>query len=190
MNMHRLFAASAVVLAVLSPAAQAAPLAADNQWNALLVDDLTASSFGLEWIDDAGAALHFNFSIAAGFVGRLTVLDTGFSGDEFRVYNGAVLLGTTSAAVDGDVTGAITFEPAEALANPNFSRGQFWLGAGVHDVTGMLSRSLAVGGVPLNATIGALRLEVSPVPEPATLATLLAGLSLLTVWLRRRGNSK
>jgi len=188
MKLHRLAAASALALALLSPTAQAATLAADNQWHAILVDDATAQSFGVEWIDDAGAALHFNFSIDAGFVGKLTVVDTGFSGDEFRVYNGAALLGSTSTAVDGDATGAITFEPVDALADNNFSRGMFWLGAGTHDVTGVLSRSLAVGGTPLNATSGALRLEVSPVPEPASLATLLAGLSLLTVWLRRRGN--
>jgi len=189
MKLQRLFAASALALALLSPTAHAAALAADNQWNAILVDDFTALSGGLEWIDDAGAALHFNFSIAPGFVGRLTVVDTGFSGDEFRVYNGAALLGSTSQAVDGDASGAITFEPADALANLNFSRGQFVLGAGVHDVSGVLSRSLAVDGAPLNATIGAVRLEVSPVPEPASLAMLLAGLSLLTVVLRR-GNSK
>ena len=39
---------------------------------------------------------------------------------------------------------------------------------------------------PLNATLGGLRLTVSPVPEPATAATLLIGLGLLLGALRRR----
>jgi hypothetical protein len=154
------------------------------------VDDVTAQSGGVEWIDDQGAPLHFEFSIAAGFLGRLTVVDAGFSGDRYTVKDSSLVLGTTGAAVDGDVFGDITFDYDEALANPDFSRRVFTLGAGAHDITGLLSQSLRFDGQPLNASIGALRLEVSAVPEPATPATLLAGLSLLTLMLRRRSHTK
>jgi hypothetical protein len=45
---------------------------------------------------------------------------------------------------------------------------------------------VAIDGFALNATVGGLRLAVSPVPEPATGASLLAGLVLLGAVLRRR----
>lgn len=190
MTFQRVAALSCAALFALQGASHAATLPPDGSWSAFLVDDLSAQSAGVEWIDDGGAPLHFSFNIAAGFVGRLTVVDTGFSGDQYQVRDGALLLGSTGAALDGDVAGDITFSPDEALANAAFSRAVFTLGAGAHDITGVLSRSLLVDGVPLNASIGALRLEVSAVPEPASLATLLAGLSLLTWVLRRRGDSK
>lgn len=189
MTMHRLFAASALVLALLSPSTQAATLAADGSWSGFSVD-ANLPLYSAAWIDDDGAALRFDFSIAAGFVGTLTVVDTGFSGDVFQVRDDANLLGSTGAAVAGDPSGVITFDPSEALADARFSRGIFTLAAGAHSITGSATQFLADANGPLNATIGAVRLEVSPVPEPASLATLLAGLSLLTVWLRRRGNSK
>lgn len=179
----------AVALLAFQGLAQSAVLAADGSWAGFVVDDVTAQSSGVEWIDDQGAALHFAFSIAPGLQGTLTVVDAGFSGDRYRVKDGAAVLGNTGAAVDGDAFGAITFSYDDALANANFSRAVFSLSAGVHDISGVLSQSLSVNGAPLNASIGGLRLTVSPVPEPATLASLLAGLSLLSLALRRHGKS-
>jgi hypothetical protein len=106
------------------------------------------------------------------------------------VTDGGLVLGSTGTAVDGDPTGAITFDLNAALANSDFSRATFTLGAGSHSITGTTTRFLSDSNGPLNATIGGVRLEVSAVPEPATLASLLAGLSLLTLVLRRRGNTK
>ncbi len=187
MALRRIATLAAIALLAFQGAAQSAVLAADSSWAGFLVDDVTAQSSGVEWIDDQGLPLHFGFSIAPGFQGTLTVVDAGFSGDRYLVRDGAVLLGATGAAVAGDAFGAITFSYDDALANADFSRAVFTLGAGVHDISGVLSQSLMVSGAPLNASIGAVRLAVSAVPEPATLATLLAGLALLGVVLRRRG---
>jgi len=177
--------AAALALAALSHA-QAATLPGDGSWAGFNVDaNLAPYSFG--WQDDDGKPLSFEVTIAAGQVGTLTVVDTGFSGDRFNVYDGAALLGSTGAAVNGDAAGDITFDPDAALANSDFSRGSFTLGAGTHFITGVLFASTAHPDYgPLNATIGSVRLSVSPVPEPATYATLLIGLGLLLGALRRR----
>ena len=177
----------AMALLAFQGLAQSAVLAADGRWAGFVVDDVTAQSSGVEWIDDQGAALHFGFSIAPGLQGTLTVVDAGFSGDRYLVKDGAAVLGSTGTAVDGDAFGAITFSYDDALANANFSRAVFSLSAGAHDISGVLSQFLSVNGAPLNTSIGGLRLTVSPVPEPATLASLLAGLSLLSLALRRHG---
>lgn len=189
MTLHRLLAAGALALAALCPTAHAVVLAADGQWAGFTVDG-NLPPYSLVWVDDNAAAVHFTFDVAVGFQARLTVVDAGFSGDRFSVSNHGVVLGSTSVPVAGDPAGAIEFDYDNALADANFSRGTFMLGAGSHDITGLLSQSLATADGPLDATIGAVRLDISPVPEPATLATLLAGLSLLTVWLRRRNPSK
>lgn len=189
MNLRRIVAAGALASVAFLGSAHADTLVADGNWVGFTVDGNQAP-YSLSWLDDNALPLHFTFTIAAGFQGRLTVVDTGFSGDRYSVTDHAGLLGQTGAGVDGDVNGAIEFSPDNALANPHFSRGVFTLGAGAHDISGVMSRSLADAYGPLNASIGAVRLEVSAVPEPATLATLLAGLSLLTVVLRRRGNPK
>jgi hypothetical protein len=181
-------AASLALLALLNTA-HADTLAADGSWAGFSVD-ANLEPYSTAWIDDNGAPLVFSFSIAAGFQGTLTVVDTGFSGEVFQVSDAGAVLGSTGAAVDGDPQGDITFDFDAAMANPDFSRASFTLGAGQHSVTGITTRFLSDSFGPLNATIGGVRLQVSAVPEPATLASLLAGLSLLTLVLRRRGSSK
>ncbi|MBT9500226.1 MAG: PEP-CTERM sorting domain-containing protein [Burkholderiaceae bacterium] len=184
MSFFRIAAAGLTLAAGLS-STQAATLPADGSWAGFTVDG-NLPPYALNWIDDEAAALSFSFTIPTGFKGTLTVVDAGFSGDEFRISDGATLLGSTSAAVNGDALGAIEFSFDAALANTHFSRGLFTLGSGAHEITGLLIKSTTLDGAELNATFGALRLEIAPVPEPATLATLLAGLALLTVVLRRR----
>lgn len=190
MKIHHLAAAGCLSLAALCAAAQAATLAADGQWAGFAVD-ANLPPYSISWIDADHAPLSLRFTIAEGFQGVLTVVDSVYSGDRFTVTDNGLVLGTTGAAVDGyDAVNPGTFNPDDALANPNFSRASFTLGAGTHTVSGWLSTSLVVDGAPTLATEGAVRLAVSAVPEPASLATLLAGLSLLTVVLRRRGNPK
>ncbi len=166
-------------------AAHAAPLAANGQW---VPFDVDAPSYGtLGWIDvvNYGAPLSFSFTVASGFVGTLTVVDAGFSGDTFIVSSGNATLGTTSAAVNSYPT-SIGLDFDAALLNPNYSRGVFVLAAGSYDVTGVLSTSALDGtGAAIDATVGGIRLTVSAVPEPATLATMLAGLGLLAFAVRR-----
>ncbi|MCE4557149.1 PEP-CTERM sorting domain-containing protein [Roseateles cellulosilyticus] len=180
--------ATTLALAALS-SAHADTLPTDGSWAGFTVD-ANLPPYGFGWVADDGTPLSFNITIDPGFVGRLTVVDTGFSGDRFHVYDGGQLIGSTGASVNGDTRGDITFDPDAALANPAFSRGSFTLGAGTHAITGALFQSaIDVDYGPLNATIGGLKLTVSPVPEPATAALLLIGLGLLLGALRRRNDN-
>lgn len=178
--------AAALALAAALPALADTPLPADGSWAGFTVD-ANLPPYGFGWVDDNGAPLSFSVSIAAGQVGTLTVVDAGFSGDRFMVYDGATLLGSTGAAVNGDTNGAITFDYDAALANPDFSRGSFTLGAGTHVISGVMFQSTTDASGPLNATIGGVKLDISAVPEPATGAMLFIGLGLLLGTLRRRG---
>jgi len=190
MSIHRLLATSALVLAAFAPPSFAAGLSADNEWVTFDIDELSALSGGLGWIDlSAGTALSFSFQIAAGYQGTLTVVDGGFAGDRFRLTDGQTVLGDTRQPA-ASYPDSIGLDFDAALADARYSSASFTLGAGSHDVSGYLLQSVLVEGAALNATVGAVRLSVSAVPEPATLASLLAGLSLLSVVLRRRGNSK
>lgn len=189
---RRVFAVGALALAACLSSAHAAGLAADGSWAEFSVDDFQSNLGGLEWIVGGGdgTALSFSFTIAAGQIGTLTVVDAGFSGDRFTVTDNGSLLGVTSVAVSGDSAGASTVDFDAALSNNDFSRAVFTLGAGSHSITGVLSTSLVGDYGPINATLGGVKLSVSPVPEPASLAMLMAGLGLLTAVLRRRSQSK
>lgn len=189
MSIGQSLAAAVLGLAAISNL-QAASLNADGQWAPFDVDELSAISGGLEWIDlSSGNALSYSFSIAAGYLGKLTVVDAAFSGDRFRISNGSAVLGETSLPVNS-YPDSIGLDFDAALADSRYSSATFTLGAGSHDISGVLIGSALADGMVLNATVGAVRLSVTPVPEPATVATLLAGLALLSVALRRRGNSK
>jgi hypothetical protein len=189
MPIRHLLATSALVLAAFAPHAQAASLSADSQWVPFDIDELSALSGGLGWIDlSSGAALSFSFHIAAGYQGTLTVVDGGFAGDRFRLTDGQAVLGDTGQPATS-YPDSIALDFDAALADARYSSASFTLGAGSHAVSGYLLQSVMVEGAALNATVGAVRLSVSAVPEPATLASLLAGLSLLTLVLRRRGHS-
>lgn len=171
----------------LSAQAADIPLAADGGWNSFDVSDLLGPGDGLGWIDIDGDALSFSFTVATGFVGKLTVVDAVFSGDVFSVSANGVLLGNTSAAVDSYASGGnVGYDYDAALANSDYSRGVYNFAAGTYTVTGALVASAKDEfGQAINATNGALHLTVSAVPESSTVAMLLAGLGLLTV-LRRR----
>jgi PEP-CTERM motif len=175
-----------VALAALGGAAQAATLSADGQWAVFdVAQDLSGT---LGWIDITdGSALSFDFTIAAGSYGILTVVDGGFAGDRFNVSNGPNQgLGMTSEAINSYPANVfLDFEAA--LADPRYSRGVFTLGSGTYSITGgLLTSALDDTQTALNSTVGGIRLEVSPVPEPATVASMLAGLGVLAGALRRR----
>lgn len=193
-------AALVSVLAASSLAAQATSLnlAADDQWQAFGVDSFSSLSSGTEWIDSNdssapgfGSPLNFNFTIAAGFVGHLTVVDASFAGDTFSVFNNGQLLGTT-ASVPVQVYGSapdVGYDYDAALQSSAFSHGVFTLSAGAYSISGALAQSLMIddgmGGLsPLNATAGAIKLSVSPVPEPSSLALVFAALGV--TWLVSR----
>jgi hypothetical protein len=165
--------------------------ASNGQWASFAVDSFLAGDGGLGWIDDAGNPLRFTFTIASGFTGTLTVLDTGFAGDRFSIFNGLSALGLTSAVPVAQYDpAAVAVEDADAaLANASFSRGVFSLASGSYTLTGLLTQSVLIGTDPLNATSGALRLalgSVAPIPEPSSLALMLAGFGAVGALARRR----
>lgn len=177
MNHRTLTAAALLSLAAALPARATVVDVTDlGTWQIFDVADVLAADGGLGWIDIAdGSTLTFDFSVASGQTATLTVVDAGYAGDRFLVTSGTTVLGQTS--MPGDSYPAdVGLDFDAALADARYSRGVFTLGAGSYSVTGYLTRSVAVGGVPLNTTVGALKLDVSPVPEPSALALLLAGL--------------
>jgi hypothetical protein len=185
--MAAVFAAAGVVNAD----ATTINLPSDGTWQPFDVADIIAVSGGTEWIDILdGSPLLFAFTIDPGFVGELAVVDTGFAGDTFTVYNNATLLGSTSAVpLQTDLSAPLLFNPDLALANVAFSRVRFSLGAGTYLISGILGQSVndSSSGAPLNSTSGDIRVTEAPIPEPGTWAMLLAGLGLLSVYVRRRG---
>ena len=181
------FATAALATAFALPARAAdAPLAADNQWSTFSVDSALEPS--LAWIDDAGSPLSFDFIIGAGFEGTLTIVDAVFGGDTFKVTNFGNLLGSTSSVPLADIGSAVDhgYDFDAALADSSFSSAVFTLGAGSYRIGGFLGQSLLLDGLRLDATAGALRLSVAPIPEPSTYAILLAGLGVVGLISRRR----
>lgn len=158
-------------------------------WNTFDVVDpsLGLGNSGLNWIDlNDGSDLSFTVVVTAGNVGKLTVVDGAFSGDTFHVFKNGVQLADTSAAVNS-YPNSIGLDFDAALANSNFSRGIYELAAGTYTITGsLLASALDDTGAPLNSTVGALRVDVSPVPIPPAALLLLNGLGVFGLAARRR----
>ena len=173
----------ALVLAAICavPAhAETVDLTPDGAWYQFDVDGNFDSSLG--FIDLVGDVLSFSFTTTT--LTRLDVVDTGFSGDLYELFDNGVSLGFTSSAVN-DANNNIGFNTFDAaLANSNYSRGFFELAAGTHTITGRLSQSVVDPSFgELNASSGGLR--VSPVPLPASLPLLLSGAGLIAAFRRR-----
>lgn len=174
---------SLLVLALIaSQASQAANLSADGSWQAFDVDNLIASSGNLEWIDLDGNALSFDFTLSQ--AAYLRVVDGGFAGDRFQIFDHGNLLGITSEASQSYPT-SLGLDFDAAWANAAYSQGTFLLSAGSHSITGWLSTSaLDDLSSPINATVGAVSLTAVPVPAAAWL--YLTGASLLGALSRRK----
>lgn len=156
-------------------------------WQLFDVTPDLAADGGLGWIDIGdGSALSFSFSVASGTRAVLTVVDGGFSGDVFSVSSNGSALPFTSAA-SNSYPDSVGLDFDAALAQARFSRNRYVFDAGTYSVSGALAASaLDDLGAPINATVGAVQLQVSAVPEASTLASLLAGLGVLGFLLRRR----
>ncbi len=108
----------------------------------------------------------------------LTVLDTFGSGDRFDVFDFDTFVGRTSlpsrSPVDcGD-------DPLNCLQTPGMSTGVFKLAAGAHALT---LRAVQAGG------LGSGYLHVTAaVPEPTSIALVLAALGLAGAARRRKSN--
>jgi len=163
--------------------AETVAIAPDNTWHAFDVDEFMSQSGALEWIGlDDGSSLSFSFTTATDTL--LTVVDAGFAGDRFQVFDQSILLGATSVVTALAATSVgLNFDAA--LANSNYSFATYLLSAGTHTITGLLSQSaIDDSGSPFNATVGGLR--VTPVPLPGALLMLLSGSGLLGFMRRRK----
>lgn len=189
----------AVLLSALSVGAHATTvaLATDGGWNEFDVDSISARSGGVAWIDNVsgpgipqyqgdGSALSFTFTLATQAV--LKVVDAGFAGDQFQIFDGATSLGLTSSVpvteLNNNPANVGTDFDAAYADHTNFSYFSLLLNPGTYTITGALTQSMNLDGQPLDATVGAL--SVTPVPLPAALPLMLSGLGLLGGSLRRR----
>ena len=164
---------------------------ADNEWHAFDVDEFTATSGGLEWIDITdGSPLNFTLTLTDDAI--LRVVDGGWSGDTFRVLSNDTPLGITSPAPNNVTVEQLPATQAgfnAAWADPGFfSKASYVLSAGTYSITGVLNTSATFDGTgPLNATVGAVLL--APVPEPTGALMLLAGLGVVALRFRTRHRS-
>ncbi|MCQ8183363.1 VPLPA-CTERM sorting domain-containing protein [Methylomonas sp. SURF-1] len=182
---NRKFLRQAVLLSALSANAGAAALDADGQWHPFDVDDTVSASAGLEWIDLDGNALSFDFTLTGSAI--LTIVDSGFAGDRFDVFNGNLLLGQTSAA-SNNYPDSLGLDFDAAFADNRYSRGVFLLGPGSYRISGLLSQSaLDDSAGAINATVGAISLTAVPLPAAAWL--YLAGTGLMGLTARRQSKS-
>ena len=160
----------------------------DNQWHAFDVDEFTAASGGLEWIDITdGSPLNFTFTRTNDTI--LRVVDGGWSGDTFRVLSNGSPLGITAPAPNNVAVEQLPATQAgfnTAWADPSFfSKASYLLPAGSYSITGLLNTSATFdGATPLNVTVGAVML--APVPEPTSALMLLAGLGIVALRFRAR----
>jgi len=191
-------AASFAFSAIAAQAATVIPVTQDGSWYAFTVDALSAQSGGLEWIDSdydlsGGAgdfkALSFTFTVADKAI--LKLVDIYGAGD---TYNLAITSAsgtsayTSSSVTARDLNDAVlpfnaSFDGAFA-DSANFSQLTLTLGAGTYTVTGSLLQSVTADGVALNSTAGGL--SVTAVPEPTSLALVLAAAGVVGVVSRRR----
>lgn len=189
MHRRQFWAATALALASITGAhATTLEASTDGNWNVFDIADVIAADGGLGWIDITdGSALSFSFTVAAGQMGSLTVVDAGFAGDTFNLTLNGNALAPTSAAVSSFAANTTVFDFDEALANADYSRGVYALTAGSYTLTGSLASSVFDDlGSPLNSTVGAFKVDVSPVPLPATALLMLNGLGALALVMRRR----
>lgn len=191
------FVAAAFALsAVAAQAATVVPVTQDGSWNAFTVDALsTSAANALNWIDvdyssAAGNADTLNFTFTVTDKAILRVVDLYTAGDTFNVAitstAGTQLLGTSTVTARDLSDAVLPFAStaAEAWGNVDFSQLQVVLGAGTYTVTGSLLQSVTDGGSALNSTAGGL--SVTAVPEPTSLALVLAAIGVVGLVSRRR----
>jgi hypothetical protein len=127
-----------------------------------------------------------NFSISLAAPAYLTIVDGGFGGDSYSIFDNGNLIGLTSAGAN-TYPDSVVLDFDAALANSSYGYATFLLGAGSHVITGALLQSALADGFALNASVGGLK--VTQVPLPATGLLLLFGSGALGA-LGRRGKKQ
>ncbi|AMK75574.1 MULTISPECIES: hypothetical protein [Methylomonas] len=179
---------AAALLSAICTQAEAITITADGAWHAFDVDPSVSSSGYAEWIDLNNDTLSFDFSLSGSAI--LKVVDAGFAGDRFAVFNGvgSLLLGPTSSPVNNYPVNVGTDFNA-AFADTNYSRGEFLLGPGNYQIFGyLLESALDDSNSAIDATVGAISLTAVPLPAAAGLYA--AGAGLLGLVSRRRKSTR
>ncbi len=183
-------AATLAALLLACPAAQAGPIAL-NTYLQFSFDTLGAEARGCDPADPAGNFCVPSAGTATQFLDApawtfnsaqattLTVVDVFQAGDSFIVYDFGRRIGSTTLFTE--LSGAdCGDDPVQCLANPNMGRGVFELAAGRH------SLSLVTQYVVGSSGTAYLHVGTAAVPEPSSLALVLAGL-VMTLKRVRRG---
>ena len=173
-----LVGAAVIALGAVSAPAQAADNIVLNTWYAFNFQ-ATGSALnggGIPGTSPNGlAAPQTPWTITLSGPGKLTVTDVEIPGDQFTLYDNGVLLGTTSAPTPDfgvNVGECISC----ALGDPEFSKGVFLLGAGVHNFTGVQDGVINFGDGDFKVSL----------PEPGTWAMMMIGLGGIGAAMRSR----
>ena len=176
-------AAAMLVLGAALPAhATTVSLSPDSTWHAFDVSDVASNNQDTAWYDfDSGESLSFTIDVPTGQYVMLTVVDAGYAGDRFEVFDHGTSVGLTSA-IDANGNGLNVFLDFDwAISSRQFSYGYFVLGEGSHVITGDLAQSSLDSP---NVTVGAV--AAAPVPLPASVLLLFSGGGLMGLITRRR----
>ena len=124
----------------------------------------------------------FTFTLTA--PGYVAVVDAGFDGDQFQVFDGTTLLGDTTVPLDD---GQYAGDATTAWANSAFSRRIFPLSAGAHSINVFVIRSATCTDCAAGAGFLRVGLDNDGFYSPPIPALGLAGLVGLAALLAAGG---